>query len=126
MLKDADVYAMVAVKDSKAAEKFYSETLGLNKTDENPAGITYKSGNTRLFVYPTPMAGTAKSTVATWEVSDIRAIVDELKAKDIKFEKYEFPGVEYDGDVHIMMGMKAAWLKDPDGNVLGLSEMPKS
>jgi catechol 2,3-dioxygenase-like lactoylglutathione lyase family enzyme len=126
MLKDSDVYAMVAVKDIKTAEKFYSETLGLAKLDENPAGITYKSGSSRLFIYPTPMAGTAKSTVATWEVADIRGVVDELKSKDINFEKYEFPGVEYDGDIHIMMGMKAAWFTDLDGNVLGLSEAPKS
>jgi catechol 2,3-dioxygenase-like lactoylglutathione lyase family enzyme len=122
MLKDADVSAMVPVKDIKTAEKFYSDTLGLNKVDENPAGITYQSGNSKLFVYPTPMAGTAKSTVATWEVKDIKAVVNDLMSKEIKFEHYEFPGAEHDGNVHIMMGMKAAWFKDPEGNILGLSE----
>jgi predicted enzyme related to lactoylglutathione lyase len=122
MLSDSDVYAMVPVKDIKEAEKFYSETLGLNKTDENMAGITYKCGRSRLFVYPTPMAGTAKSTVATWEVADIAKVVEELKSKDIEFEHYEFPGAEYEGDVHIMGGNRAAWFKDLDGNILGLSE----
>jgi catechol 2,3-dioxygenase-like lactoylglutathione lyase family enzyme len=122
MLKDSEVLAMVPVKDIKTAEKFYSETLGLNKIDENPGGITYKCGNSKMFVYPTPTAGTAKSTVATWDVKDIKAIVDELKSKKLTFEHYDYPGATHEGEVHIWEGMRAAWFRDPDGNVLGLSQ----
>lgn len=122
MLKEAEVMAMVPVKDIKTAEKFYSETLGLNKADENPGGITYKCGDSKMFVYPTPTAGTAKSTVATWEVKDIKAVVDDLKSKDIRFEHFDYPGATHEGDVHVWQGMKAAWFKDPDGNTLGLSQ----
>jgi hypothetical protein len=46
--------------------------------------------------------------------------VEALKAKDVSFEHYDFPGVTRQGEVHIMGGMKAAWFKDPDGNVLSL------
>lgn len=122
MLKDAEVMAMVPVKDVKAAEKFYSETLGLNKVDENMAGVTYKCGNAKMFVYQTPEAGTAKSTAVTWEVSEIGKVVDELSGKGLKFEHYDFPGATHEGDVHVMGGLKAAWFRDPDGNILGLSE----
>ena len=122
MLKDAEVMAMVPVKDIKEAEKFYSETLGLNKVDENPGGITYKCGDGKAFVYQTPEAGTAKSTVATWAVSEIGKVVDELKAKGCKFEHYDYPGATHEGDVHVWGKMKAAWFRDPSGNILGLSE----
>lgn len=121
MLGDAEVMAMVPVKDIKESEKFYSETLGLKKVDENPGGISYQCGATKLFVYPTPTAGTAKSTVATWEVKDIGKIASDLKAKGLKFEHYDYPGATHEGDVHVWEGMKAAWFRDPSGNILGLS-----
>lgn len=122
MLKDAKVMAMVPVRDIEKAEKFYSETLGLKKVDKNPGGVAYQCGGTKLFVYPTPKAGTAKSTVATWEVKDIAAAAKELAGKGLEFEHYDYPGAKHEGDVHIWGGMKAAWFKDPDGNVLGLNQ----
>ncbi|HVX58367.1 MAG TPA: VOC family protein [Candidatus Saccharimonadales bacterium] len=123
MLDNSDVLAMVPVKDIKESEKFYSETLGLKKIDENMAGVTYQCGSGKLFVYPTPTAGTAKSTVATWEVSDIAKVAKELKEKGMEFEHYDYPGATHEGDVHIWEGAKAAWFRDPSGNILGLSQM---
>lgn len=122
MLKDAEVMAMVPVKEIKIAEKFYSQTLGLNKINESMAGITYICGSGKLFVYVTPSAGTAKSTIATWEVNDIGKIVKDLRLKGIKFMHYDYPGATHEGDVHVWEGMKAAWFLDPAGNILGLSE----
>lgn len=113
---------MVPVRDIKEAEQFYSETLGLNKAHESAAGITYQCGDAKMFVYVTPTAGTAKSTVATWDVKDINAVAKELKAKGLKFERYDYPGATHEGDVHIWEGMKAAWFRDPTGNILGLSQ----
>jgi catechol 2,3-dioxygenase-like lactoylglutathione lyase family enzyme len=121
MLSDSDVIANVAVKDLAVSKKFYSGTLGLKLVDDSDFGLTYKSGSGRLFVYVTPMAGTAKSTCASWEVKDIKKATDELAGK-VKFEHYDFPGAKHDGHVHIMGGMKAAWFRDPSGNILGLSE----
>lgn len=123
MLADAEVIAMVPVKDTKAAETFYSETLGLHKVDENMGGSVYKCGSGKLFVYQTPEAGTAKSTAATWEVGNIGAVVEELSGKGLKFEHYDFPGATHEGDVHVMGGFKGAWFRDPDNNILGLSEV---
>lgn len=123
MLKDSEVMAMVPVKDIKEAEIFYSQTLGLNKVDENPGGISYRCGATKLFVYPTPTAGTAKSTVATWEVKDIAKVAKELADKGLKFEHYDYPGATHEGDVHVWEEMRAAWFRDPSGNILGLSQM---
>jgi len=121
MLNDCDVVANVAVKDIEVAKKFYTDTLELNQVSEEPFGVTYKSGSGRLFVYPTPTAGTAQSTCATWEVKDIKQVTESLANKGIKFEHYEFPGAKHEGPVHIMGGTRAAWFKDPDGNLLGLS-----
>jgi len=120
MLSDYNIFATVAVKDLQAGKKFYGETLGLVKMDENPAGVMYKSGNGKLFVYMSPTAGSGEATCASWEVDDIEYAIEALKAKGIEFERYDFPGVTRQGDVHIFGKMKSAWFKDPDGNVLNL------
>lgn len=123
MLGDSTVCAMAAVKDLDEAKKFYNEKLGLKQVDENLGGVMYQSGTGKIFVYPSPTAGTNQATTANWDVADISAAVSQLKDKGItNWEHYEFPGAEHDGEVHLMMGMKAAWFKDPSGNILGISE----
>lgn len=123
MLENFEVIAMVAVSDIEKAKEFYGEKLGLSQTDQNPGGVTYTCGKGRLFVYQAPTAGTNQGTSATWEVSGIEQVAEELVEKGIRFEHFEMPGAKIEGDIHIWGEMKAAWFKDPDGNTLGLSEM---
>ncbi len=121
MLGSSNVHAIVAVKDLNTSKDFYENTVGLQKVDENPGGITYKSGNSKIFVYPSEYAGTNQANAASWEVDDIEAVVADLKGKGVTFEHYEnMPGVALEGDVHVMGPMKAAWFKDPSGNILCL------
>jgi catechol 2,3-dioxygenase-like lactoylglutathione lyase family enzyme len=121
MLANGNVMAVVAVKDLNAAKQFYGGTLGLPQSGENPGGVAYKSGNGTIFVYQSKFAGTNKANAAAWDVSDVAAEVEELKAKGITFEHYDMPGATLEGDVHVMGDMKSAWFKDPDGNVLCIS-----
>lgn len=121
MLGDNNVCASIAVKDMDAAKKFYGETLGLEASMETPGGTFYKSGNGGVFVYPSQYAGSNKATYAAWNVADVKGAVEALKAKDVAFERYpDMPDVTMDGDVHVMGDLKAAWFKDPDGNILNI------
>lgn len=120
MLGGNNVHAIVAVKDLAAAKQFYNGTLGLKQVDENPGGVMYQSGSTKLFVYPSEFAGTNQANAASWEVDDIEDTVKELEDKGITFEQYDMPGVTREGAIHVMGDMKAAWFKDPDGNILCL------
>ena len=83
MLGKADVMATIAVKDLEAAKRFYEGTLGLEPTEDQEEGtLSYKSGSSTLFVYPSQYAGTNEATAATWMVGDkVDAIVEKLKAK---------------------------------------------
>jgi catechol 2,3-dioxygenase-like lactoylglutathione lyase family enzyme len=122
MLGDKNVHAVIGVKDLSAAKKFYGETLGLKMGDDNPGGAKCISGNSEIFIYQTEFAGTNKATTVSWDVEDVAGTVGELKAKGITFEQYDnIPGVTRDGDVHTMGSMQAAWFKDPDGNILCVS-----
>ena len=120
MLGEGNVFATIAVKDINAGKKFYGETLELKQVDENPGGVTYQSGTGKLFVYESGTAGTGQATCASWEVKDIEAVVADLKGKGISFEHYDFPGGTREGDIHDMGPVKAAWFKDPDGNILSV------
>jgi catechol 2,3-dioxygenase-like lactoylglutathione lyase family enzyme len=121
MLADKDAAATIAVKDLKAAKKFYSDTLGLKPTPvPEPEVLNYKSGNSTVLVYKSQFAGSNKATAVTWIVDDVEGTVRDLKAKGISFEHYDFPGMTRKGDVHIAGKSKAAWFKDPDGNILAV------
>jgi catechol 2,3-dioxygenase-like lactoylglutathione lyase family enzyme len=121
MLGSNDVVACLAVTDMDAAKKFYGETLGLEAAMETPGGIFYKSGNSGVFVYPSQYAGSNKATAAAWNIEDVEGAVEELQGKGIEFEHYpDMPGVKLEGDVHVMGETRAAWFKDPDGNILNI------
>jgi extradiol dioxygenase family protein len=124
MLRDNDAIATLPVQNIKTAAAFYEGKVGLERGpgDEKQV-ITYKSGNSKLLVYESQYAGTNKATAVTWAVPDVTALVDKLKAKGVKFERYDFPGVTHEGDVHVMGKRKNAWFIDPDGNILSIVNM---
>ena len=122
MLGGKDAGATLAVSDLQRARDFYENTLGLMPVQEQPGGILYRSGNSVVLVYPSEYAGTNKATAASWAVGDdLEAIVDELRSKGVSFEHYDdLPDTTRVGDVHSAADFKAAWFKDPDGNILNL------
>jgi catechol 2,3-dioxygenase-like lactoylglutathione lyase family enzyme len=122
MLQDKDAVANLAVKNMGAARKFYEGTLGLQPIDSmGDDMVAYRSGATTVNVYRSDYAGTNKATAVTWAVGDdIERVVRELKAKGVAFEHYDLPDMQRDGDLHIGDGMKVAWFKDPDGNILNI------
>jgi len=122
MLGNEQAVATIGVRNTSKAKEFYEGVLGLKHDGPERDGVlTYKSGNSRLFVYQSEFAGTNKATSATWTVEqDFDREVEALRKKGVKFEHYEFPDMQRKGDVHVSGDMKAAWFKDPDGNILAL------
>jgi catechol 2,3-dioxygenase-like lactoylglutathione lyase family enzyme len=122
MLSDHDAIATIAVKDLGRARKFYEDTLGLEVEAAEEMGVlTCRSGDSKIFVYESQYAGTNQATAATWAVEeDVQEIARALKAKGVAFEHYDFPDSTRDGDVHVMGDVRAAWFKDPDGNILSI------
>ncbi len=122
MLGKYEAIATIAVKDIGVASKFYEQTLGLSRIPTSERGVQmFKSGNSKVLVYQSDYAGTNKATAATWTIAgDIKQVVAGLAARGVRFEHYDLPGTTLDGDLHITGTIKAAWCKDPDGNILAL------
>jgi catechol 2,3-dioxygenase-like lactoylglutathione lyase family enzyme len=125
MLGGKDAAATLAVRDLDRARDFYENTLGLEPQLEVPGAILYRSGNTVVLVYPSEYAGTNQATAASWAVGDdFDSVVKGLKAKGVEFEHYDdLPETTLEGDVHIAGDFKAVWFKDPDGNILNVTQM---
>jgi catechol 2,3-dioxygenase-like lactoylglutathione lyase family enzyme len=119
MLGDRNAIATVAVKDLDAARRFYTDTLGLTAENEMPGeAITFRTGSTAFLVYRSEFAGTNQSTAVNWWVGDdLESVVEGLRKKGVAFEHYDIPGAAQQGDIHVIGPMKAAWFKDPDGNI---------
>jgi catechol-2,3-dioxygenase len=122
MLAGKEAMATVAVRDLRAARKFYEGTLGLRQTaQQEEEAVTYEAGGTKLLVYRSQYAGSNKATAATWLLGqDMEKVVQSLRSKGVAFEHYQLPGLTLKGDIHEAPGMKAAWFKDPDGNIHAL------
>jgi catechol 2,3-dioxygenase-like lactoylglutathione lyase family enzyme len=122
MLGDKNAVANLAVRNLDTARKFYEDTIGLKSVGgEGDELIVFRSGNSTINVYRSDYAGTNKATAVTWTVGDVESAVRALKAKGVKFEHYDMPGMTRQGDVHIGGDMKVAWFKDPDGNILNIA-----
>jgi catechol 2,3-dioxygenase-like lactoylglutathione lyase family enzyme len=122
MLGNKDAIATLAVRDLATARNFYEGTLGLKVIgQEGEEVLVFRSGRSSLNVYRSQYAGTNKATAATWTVGDdVEGVVRALRQKGVSFEHYDMPGSKLEGDVHVFGSIKAAWFKDPDGNILNI------
>jgi predicted enzyme related to lactoylglutathione lyase len=122
MLRNAPIRAYIPASNITRARKFYEEIVGLQAKEEYAGGVVYECGGTGVFMYPTPNAGTSKASQAFWQVNDVEAEVAELKARGVKFEEYDMPGVTMKNGIMTGGGAKTAWFKDTEGNILAVSQ----
>jgi catechol 2,3-dioxygenase-like lactoylglutathione lyase family enzyme len=121
MLKDARIGANVPVSNVEEAITFYEGKLGLplfERGEEEPYARFEGAGATKLQVYQSGTAGQSRHTLASFVVDDVRSEVAELKARGVVFEDYDMPGLKTEDGVAALGDTYAAWLKDPDGNIL--------
>jgi catechol 2,3-dioxygenase-like lactoylglutathione lyase family enzyme len=125
-LTDHRVEAALAVSDLQQARRFYEDQLGLVPGEQEGQGVRYPCAQgSGIFVYlSAENAGKSPATAAGWFVDDLDATMDELAARRVAFERYDQPGIKTDDRrVFAAGGFRAAWVKDPDGNTLAISQV---
>jgi predicted enzyme related to lactoylglutathione lyase len=116
------VMSFVATLNPARSRTFYEETLGLTFMSDEPFALVFEANGSMLRVMKVHELLPAKHTVLGWEVQDIRAAIEELGKRGVRFDRYE--GLSQD-DLAIWTspsGAKVAWFKDPDGNTLSLTQ----
>ncbi len=126
MLSDAMVYPTLPATDIKRAKKFYQEKIGLKliAEDASPGAMFQAGRDSMLYIYQRP-ASHCEHTLAFFNVEDIESEVKALKGKGVMFEEYDIPDMKIKtvNSIATSEGMKAAWFKDSEGNILGIGEL---
>jgi catechol 2,3-dioxygenase-like lactoylglutathione lyase family enzyme len=125
-LSDCSVQAVLAVSDLDTAKHFYERQLGLVPGEVEDQGVTYPCADgTSIFIYLSPeSAGKSPATLAGWSVDNLDQTMDELVSRGVAFEQYDQPGIKTDERGVFDAGrFRAAWIKDPDGNTMALTEV---
>jgi catechol 2,3-dioxygenase-like lactoylglutathione lyase family enzyme len=130
-LESAAVATRLPAGDLNRARKFYAEKLGLEPADERPGGLLYRCAGGDFVVFES--AGTSPGTLTQmgFEVEDIAAAVAGLRERGVVFEEVDLPGLRTVGGIADIAGNYAikgatgergAWLRDSEGNLLGLGQ----
>ena len=122
MINDANLVAFVATANPDRARAFYRDTLGLTLIDEHDFALVFDSAGTTLRVQKVQSVAPIPYTALGWRVADVHASIHRLVERGVSFQR--FPGIDQDDDGVWTTpdGIAVAWFKDPDGNLLSLSQ----
>lgn len=122
MLASGKLIGFVPTKDSKRAREFYEGKLGFQFVSDDQFALVVQAGKSTIRIAKAKDFKPAQYTVMGWEVADVEAMVKWLNGRGVTFEKYPFVEDRELGIWTTPNGDKVAWFKDPDGNVLSLSQ----
>jgi catechol 2,3-dioxygenase-like lactoylglutathione lyase family enzyme len=123
MLNNSNIVAFAPTSDFEKAKAFYVGLLGLRLVSNDNFAMVLDSNGVMLRVSMVgPDFKPLPFTILGWEVSDIESIVPELKNRGVAFEHFGFPDQDALGIWTAPSGDKVAWFKDPDGNILSVSQ----
>jgi catechol 2,3-dioxygenase-like lactoylglutathione lyase family enzyme len=122
MLSSEKLIAFVATRDPGRAKAFYGGTLGLRLLSEDGFALVFDANGTSVRVTTVQALSPAPYTVLGWDVADINTTVTSLTAAGVIFERYEFLQQDELAVWTAPGGTRVAWFKDPDNNILSLSQ----
>ena len=122
MLTNNSVVAFVPTSDAARARDFYEQKLGLRFVSDDSFAIVMDCNGTMLRIARVGNFTPHPFTILGWEVEDIDKTAEVMAGKGVKFET--FPGLNQNeaGVWTAPGGVKVAWFKDPDGNILSISQ----
>ncbi|MBV8808469.1 MAG: VOC family protein [Acidobacteriaceae bacterium] len=126
-LSNCNIIGFLTIVDVDRAKEFYRDTLGLRLIrEEPPYALVFDANGIMLRLGMGKERAPAPGTVLGWQVPDASAAVRDLEQSGIRFERYDHVKQDAQGIWTTPTGAKIAWFKDPDGNILSISEHPES
>jgi len=122
VLSKAKIIGFVISTDYEKAREFYEGKLGFTFVSLDQFALALRAGEHQIRIARVPNFTPARYTVLGWEVQDIEAMASWLSGRGVAFEKYPFIQDQERGIWTAPGGDKIAWFKDPDGNVLSISQ----
>jgi len=122
MLGAHKIIAFVPTTDAQRARDFYEQKLGLKFVSDDSFALVFDANGIMLRVVKLKEYAPAQFTILGWEVPDALQAVSKLQARGVQFERYPWAQQDELGIWNAPGGAKVAWFKDPDGNVLSISQ----
>jgi catechol 2,3-dioxygenase-like lactoylglutathione lyase family enzyme len=124
MLASHKIMAFAPTVDANKARPFYEGILGLRVLSQDNFALALDANGIMLRVTNVPPNFKPQAfTILGWQVPDIAKSVSDLKQKGVPFESYGLPTQDAEGIWTAPGGAKVAWFKDPDGNILSLTQV---
>jgi predicted enzyme related to lactoylglutathione lyase len=130
-LAEVSVSARLPAADLDRARRFYAEKLGLQPAETRPGGLRYQCRSGGFSVFASTGRPSGEHTQMGWQVADLDAAVAELRRRGVVFEEVSTPKMRtVDGIAEVAgnypsaggRGERAAWFRDSEGNLHGISE----
>lgn len=123
MLGSYPLIAFVATRDPSLSKPFYRDVLGLRLVSEDRFALVFEGHGTMLRVSIVQDVAPAKYTVLGWQVPDIVAVAQQLEHAGVPLQRFDnFRGMDEQGIWTSPSGARVAWFKDPDGNMLSITQ----
>jgi catechol 2,3-dioxygenase-like lactoylglutathione lyase family enzyme len=122
MLAQNRMVSFLGTTDVARARAFYEGVLGLTFTGDHGPVAGFEGGSGRLMLQKTDVVTPPHGTALGWAVDDIHATIRSLAERGVTFERYDGMDQDEVGVWSPQPGAGVAWFKDPDGNLLSLSQ----
>ena len=123
LLERAVVESTIPAQNLERAKAFYGEKLGLTPASEERIGLRYRLANgTRFRLFRSGGKASGAHTQMALMVEDLSAAVQELRSRGVNFEEYDSPGLKTTEGIADVGYAMAAWFKDSEGNLIGISQ----
>ena len=122
MLEDKKLKSFIPTIEPEKAKNFYTNVLGLKLLSEDQYGMEFNSEGSLLRINVVNKLTPHPFTVLGWDVDDLPAMIISLVKAGVEFERYNFIEQDNLGIWTAPGGVKVAWFKDPDGNLLSLTQ----
>ena len=124
MQANASLVAFLATAKPHDARRFYEETLGLRLIDDSQFALVFDASGVELRIQKVTSVSPPSASALGWRVDDIRNAITDLTRRGVHFERFP-PMVQDEMGVWTSPdGTQVAWFKDPDGNMLSVTEGP--
>ncbi|MGA8108713.1 MAG: VOC family protein [Acidobacteriaceae bacterium] len=116
------VVTFLLTQEPDAATAFYRDRMGFRYLRDDGFALVFDLGGVMLRIGKVREFSPAQHTVLGWEVDDIGAALQRFEQNGVRFERYPNMGQDDRDICTFPNGDRVAWFKDPDGNVLSLSQ----
>jgi catechol 2,3-dioxygenase-like lactoylglutathione lyase family enzyme len=129
-LSNAHAVTKLPAQDLERARAFYRDKLGLEPVEERPGGLRYLCGPSEFHLFSSGGQPSGASTQMGFEVENLEAVLADLRARGVTFERFEMPGVEVSGDTITVpnnypskgAGDLGTFFYDSEGNLIGIAQ----